>query len=186
MSQQYKFRNANAIYFSTSTVVGWIDVFTRDIYRNILLDSIRFSQQNKGMQIHGWVLMTNHLHLIFSCTEPHKPAAVLKEIKSYTAMKIIDAIVNHPQESRKHWMLNEFEKYGEQNRSTHRFQFWQHRKSPIQLENAAMYVSRLNYVHSNPVKAGFVAEPQEWLYSSAADYCRSRQQGPLSISFLNE
>ena len=66
MSSKYKFDDIEGVYFVTSTVVDWIDVFTRDIYRDILLDSIRFCQKNQNLQLHAWVLMPNHFHLICS------------------------------------------------------------------------------------------------------------------------
>ena len=68
MSTKYKFVNNDGIYFTTSTVVGWSDVFTREIYKAILLDSIRHCQKCRGLKIHAWVLMTNHLHNICSST----------------------------------------------------------------------------------------------------------------------
>lgn len=64
MSLKYKFVDKHGIYFTTSSVVDWVDVFIRDIYREILLDSIRFCQLNQGLQLHAWVLMINHLHLL--------------------------------------------------------------------------------------------------------------------------
>ena len=66
MSTKYKFIDKQGVYFTTSTVVGWLDVFTRDVYGDILLDSIRFCQKNQGLSVHAWVLMTNHLHMICS------------------------------------------------------------------------------------------------------------------------
>jgi putative transposase len=60
MSTKYKFAEKEAVYFTTSTVVGWADVFTRDIYKDILLDSIRFCQQNQGLAIHACL---SRLHL---------------------------------------------------------------------------------------------------------------------------
>ena len=71
MSTRYKFIDNEGVYFTTSTVTGWTDVFTREIYKKILLDSIRHCQQSQGLKIHAWVLMTNHLHTICSCKEGH-------------------------------------------------------------------------------------------------------------------
>jgi putative transposase len=65
MSSKYKFDDREGVYFVTSSVVDWIDVFTRDIYRDILLDSFRFCQKNQNLQLHGWVLMPNHFQLIW-------------------------------------------------------------------------------------------------------------------------
>jgi len=110
MSNKYKFDDREGVYFITSTVVDWlpdcviqagIDVFTRDIYRDILLDSFRFCQKNQNLQLHAWVLMPNHFHLICSFINNADPGLGIKNIKSFTAMKIIDAIIKNPQESRK-------------------------------------------------------------------------------------
>ena len=123
MSSKYNFDDREGVYFVTSTVVDWVDVFTRDIYRDILLDSFKFCQKNQGLQLHAWVLMPNHFHLICSFINNAIPGMVLKNIKSFTAMKIIDAIIKNPQESRKNWMLDLFEKNGQRMKSNLRPEF---------------------------------------------------------------
>ena len=110
---------------------------------------------------------------------------VIKNIKSFTAIKLIDAIINNPQESRRPWMLDLFEKHGKANKSNYRFQFWQHENHPILLDNVEMYNQRLVYLHGNPVRAGFVREPQEWLYSSAIDYHLQDGKGLLDLAGLD-
>ena len=75
---------------------------------------------------------------------------VIKNIKSFTAMKLIDAIINNPQESRKKWMLNLLEKNGLSNKSNFRFQFWEHENHPVLLDNEIMFRQRLTYLHENP------------------------------------
>ncbi len=110
---------------------------------------------------------------------------VIKNIKSFTAIKLIDAIINNPQESRKSWILDLFEKHGKANKSNYRFQFWQHENHPILLDNSKMYNQRLRYLHENPVRVGFVREPQEWLYSSAIDYYVHNGKGLLDLVRLD-
>ena len=112
MSTRYKFVDNNAVYFTTSTVVGWTDIFTREMYKTILLDSIRHCQQSQGLKIHAWVLMTNHLHTICSCKEGYDLGLIWRNIKSFTAMKLIDAIINNSKESRKEYLLHIFETEG--------------------------------------------------------------------------
>lgn len=170
MSQKYKFIDNSAVYFTSSTVAGWTDVFTRDLYKSILLDSIRHCQASQGLVIHAWVLMTNHLHTICSCKEGKDLGQIWRNIKSFTAMKIIDAIINNPKESRKEYLLNTFEKEGKKSSSNFRFKFWEHENHPVLLDTTEKYNQRLHYLHQNPVSAGFVTEPWHWLYSSAADY----------------
>ena len=175
--------DTQGVYFVTSTVVGWADVFTRNIYRDILLDSFRFCQQHQGLQIHAWLLMPNHFHLICSCTKGNDLGMIIKNIKSFTAIKLIDAIINNEQESRKQWLLALFEQYGTKNKNNYRYQFWQHENHPVLLDNAKMCIQRLNYLHQNPVRSGFIVEPQHWLYSIAIDYT-TNQKGLLSIAVL--
>ncbi len=185
MSHKYKFNDKNGIYFITGTVVGWIDVFTRNIYREILLDSFRFCQQNQGLQIHAWVLMTNHFHMICSFANNADSGKVIKNIKSFTAIKIIDAIINNSKESRKGWMLDQFELHGKNNKSNYRFQFWIHENHPVLLDNEQIFQQRFNYLHQNPVKANFVREPQDWLYGSGIDYYTVGRTGLLDLVRLD-
>ena len=171
MSSKYKFVNKDGIYFVTATIVDWVDVFTRDVYRDVLMDSIRFCQQNQGLKVYAWVLMTNHFHLICSTTDEKGIGMALRNIKSFTAMKLIDAIINNPKESRKECMLDIFEKNGIASTNNHRFQFWQVGNHPILLDNDTIrFEQRSQYLHENTVKAGFVMLPQEWKYSSAIDF----------------
>ncbi|MEP6712456.1 MAG: transposase [Ferruginibacter sp.] len=184
MSTKYKFTDKEAVYFVTATVIDWVDVFTRITYKDILMESLRFCQKNQGLQIHSWVIMPNHLHMICSFINEREPGLVIKNIKSFTAIKIIDAIINNTHESRR-WMLDIFEKNGKANKSNYRFQFWQHENHPILFDTPEKYNQRMNYLHENPVRAGFVYEPQNWLYSSGVDYYTISQKGLLDLAFLN-
>jgi putative transposase len=184
MSTRYKFVDSKATYFTTSTVVGWSDVFTRELYKMILLDSIRYCQLNQGLVIHAWVLMTNHFHTICSCKEGKELGSIWRNSKSFTAMKLIDAIINNPIESRKEQLLHTFEEAARKSSSNTRFKFWEHENHPVLLESTEMYNERLNYLHWNPVKAGFVAEPWHWLFSSALNYFTD-QKGLLDIVVLD-
>ena len=185
MSTRYKFVDNTAVYFTTSTVVGWSDIFTREIYKSILLDSIRHCQLNQGLKIHAWVLMTNHLHTICSCKEGKDLGLIWRNMKGYTAMKLIHAIINNTKESRKEQLLRTFEEAGKKSSSNFRYQFWQHENHPVLLENTMMFNQRLNYLHWNPVVMGFVNEPWHWLLSSAVDYF-TESKGLLDIIILDD
>ncbi len=183
MSTRYKFIDKDAVYFTTSTVVGWSDVFTRDIYKSILLESIRHCQRNQGLVLHSWVLMTNHLHTICSFKEGKDPGMIWRNIKSFTAMKIIDAIINNSEESRKEHLLHTFEAAGKKSSSNFKYQFWQHENHPVLIDTTAMYNQKAAYIHCNPVTAGFIAEPWHWIYSSATDYYTDKK-GLLEVVLL--
>lgn len=172
MSRKYKIRDQEAVYFVTFTVVYWLDVFTRQEYRDVFLDSIRYCQQNKGLHVFAYCVMSNHVHLIISRQGEQKLQDVIRDIKKYTSVKIIDAIGRNPQESRKELLLWLFEKAGTANSNNVRFQFWQQHSHPIELNTNEKLDRRLDYIHNNPVVAGIVRHPEEYLYSSAGNYAR--------------
>jgi len=110
--------------------------------------------------------MPSHIHLIFRANK-EDPTSLLRDFKKYTAKKVIEVIEENPQESRKEWLLWMFERAGKKNGNISKYQFWQHNNKPIELWSTAVIRQKLNYIHNNPVKAGFVTEPTQWKYSSA-------------------
>jgi hypothetical protein len=95
---------------------------------------------------------------------------IMRDLKKFTSFKIIGAIMQHPRESRKEWLLKKFEEQGRKNSNNTKYQFWQQDNHPIELIDNKMKEQRLNYLHENPVKAGFVRAAEEFKYSSANDY----------------
>jgi len=86
MSRNYKFKNPEGVYFVSFAVVEWIDIFTRNEYKDILLDSLRYCEKEKGMEIYAWCVMTNHIHLIFSIIKEEKPELILGSLNALPAM----------------------------------------------------------------------------------------------------
>jgi REP element-mobilizing transposase RayT len=169
MSRKYKFYDPGLPYFVSFATIKWIDLFIRGAYNTIIIESLKFCQENKGLIIHGWCIMTSHVHLIVSSED--KPLEdIMRDLKSYTSRKLKEEIVNHPQESRKEWMIELFKTAGESNVNNNQWQLWQQHNQPTALDNSKKLEQRLNYLHENPVAAGFVEQPQEWRYSSAVDY----------------
>src|SRR5499425_511512 len=110
---RYKIRNKKEAHFLTLTVVEWVDIFTRKEYRDILLDSLRFCQETKGLLVHGWCVMSNHAHLLAS-SKIFDLSGTLRDFKKFTSKKIIEAIINNEHESRKEWMLEIFKTAGKE------------------------------------------------------------------------
>jgi REP element-mobilizing transposase RayT len=169
MSSNYKFRNQECLYFVTFTVVGWIDVLTRRAYKDIIVESLKYCIKHKGLQLHGWVIMSNHVHLIISTND--KPMQdILRDVKRHTSKAITKAIIENVQESRREWMLWFFEREGKSNPNNENYQFWQQGNHPIEIYTNKVLDQKLDYIHNNPVTAGWVDEPHHFLYSSARDY----------------
>lgn len=104
MGLSYTIKNQHAPHFITCTVHQWVDVFTRAEYVNILLDSIRYCQKHKGLEVHSWVIMSNHFHMVLSSRKSNL-SDIIRDLKKYTSKKIYEAIKQNPAESRKKWML---------------------------------------------------------------------------------
>jgi len=174
--------NKAGTHFITFAVVGWVDVFAKQKYRNILLESLRYCQQHRGLIIHAWCLMSNHIHLIVSAKNKDT-SEIMRDFKKFTSTRIIAAIENNEQERRKLWMLRVFREAGEKNSRNQTYQFWQQELHPIELYSNEFYGQKMNYIHNNPVKAGIVDSPENYLLSSARDYLLGRGCGLLEITF---
>jgi REP element-mobilizing transposase RayT len=170
MSRKYKFDDKTGIYFISFAVVYWIDVFVRNEYKIILLNSWRSMMQNNSLDIYAWCIMPSHVHMIMSSREG-RPESVVGEMKRQTSIKLRKAIQDNPQESRREWMLKMMEQAGTVNSNNSKFQFWQQHNQPTGLFSEHFFNQKLNYIHRNPVEAGFTDQPQHYLYSSARDYC---------------
>jgi putative transposase len=170
MSRKYKILDQTHVYHVTFTVIHWLDIFIRRAYKDLFLDSIRYCQQNKGLEVYAYCIMSSHIHMIIGRNGNIPIEGIIRDIKKYTSVKIIEAIAENPQESRKELLLWLFERAGKKNSNNVRYQFWMQHNHPIALISPAMISQRLDYIHHNPVEAGIVLNPEEYLYSSARNY----------------
>lgn len=170
MSRNYKFHNPEGVYFVSFSVVEWLDVFTRNEYKNILTESLQYCQKEKGMEIFAWCIMTNHVHLIYRSINGQKPELLLGDFKRFTSKTIVKAIKENPKESRKEWLLEQFTKAGSKSSNVKEYQFWRHDNKPIELWSNKVIFEKLEYIHQNPVEEGLVYYPEDYVYSSARDY----------------
>ena len=191
MSDKYKVGEDAIPHFVTFSVVGClpdrviqagIDVFSREQYKEQFVESLKYCQENKGMVLHAWVIMTNHVHLIIS-SNADKIENIVRDLKKFTSKQIIATIQKDPTESRKEWMLNLFSYAGKNNINNKDFQFWKQDYHPVELVTAGKLKERLDYLHENPVRSGLVWEPWHYKYSSAIDYY-TNEHGLLKIELL--
>lgn len=181
MSRNYKIRNQERLYFVTFTVVRWIDVFTRAEYKDVIVDSLKHCIKYKGLELYAWVIMSNHVHLIIG-THDKPMDSILRDMKRHTSKKLTEAINENMQESRREWMLWFFEREGKANPNNEHYQFWQQGNHPIELWSNEVIDQKLDYLHNNPVVAGWVDAPEDYLYSSARDYAGGK--GLIDILLL--
>jgi len=99
MSRNYKFHNTEGLYFISFAVVGWLDVFTRNEYKDLFIESLEYCQKNKGLEIHAWCIMSSHVHLVFRSINNQKPELLIGDLKRFTSKSIVKNIQENPRES---------------------------------------------------------------------------------------
>ena len=133
MGTAYQIHDQSACYYMTFQVIDWVDVFSRKRYRDIIIDSFKFCQKNKGLKLWAYVIMTNHIHVIMS-SEENNSSDIIHDFKRHTSSKILKSIKEEP-ESRRDWMLKRFEFAASKNKRNGKHQFWIHENHAIQIES---------------------------------------------------
>jgi REP element-mobilizing transposase RayT len=152
-------------YFMTSTVVAWLPVFARPQLVEIILDSWRFLQRERDVRIFGYVILENHLHWIAAGPDLSDQVG---RFKSYTARSIIDSLEQTGFET----LLQELRFFKLRHKVDQVHQLWQEGSHPQQIQSEEMMWQKLEYVHANPIRRGYVDDPVHWRYSSARNYAR--------------
>jgi putative transposase len=171
-------RNASTdeLYFVTLTVTNWIDVFTRRLYNDFIIENLAWNQIHSKLNIYAYVIMTNHIHMVANVTDGSL-GDVLGRFKTYTSKELFKMIENNEQESRRNWMIKAFEQSGKYNPLNTNHQFWQNGNYPVLLYSPAVIDQKIDYIHENPVRAGFVGAAHEFWYSSA------NPESPLKVIY---
>ncbi len=177
----YRIGDQNALHFITIATVGWVDLFTRRKNKDILIDSLKYCQSNKGLEVYGFCIMSNHIHLICKAKESYKLSDILRDFKRHTAKHLLLSIEEY-NESRKDWILPILQDAGSKNRKNKTYQVWRQDNHPIELFTNEVIDQKLNYIHQNPVEEGIVQNPEDYLYSSARNY--AELESVLDIEFL--
>ena len=170
------------LYFTTSTVIDWVDIFTRPSYRHIIVDSLSYCQSHKGLIIYAWVLMSNHLHMIVDTNDDNMVGDVLRDFKKFTNKKILKVLEQDEHESRREWLLDRFWFAGANDKRIKNYRFWQEGNHVEEIYTMEFLMQKLNYIHQNPVRAEIVARPEDYLYSSALNY--AGEKGLLNVELI--
>ena len=172
MKEGYTIKDQEKPHFITCTVVDWVDIFTRKIYKDIVISSLEYCIKEKGMILYGYVIMSNHIHLIIQSKE-NKLSDLVRDFKKFTAKNILEAIKTEP-ESRKEWMLDLFKKATESHTRNKNYQFWQYGNHEEEIYTMYFMWDKLNYIHFNPIRTGIVEKAKHYLYSSASNYVEGK------------
>ena len=159
MRSRYRVNEPRFAHFITSSIVEWIPIFSSSGCCDILVESLRFCREHKALQLHAWVILPTHLHAIVSAPDL---SGVIADFKKFTARRILERL----DEKRCDWLLNQLSYYRAAHKAT-THQVWQEGFHTQAMLSDEMMLQKLDYLHHNPVRAGFVTAPEHWRYSSA-------------------
>jgi putative transposase len=161
-------------YFATCAAVNWLPLFSRTELAQIVLDSMKFMHENKRMVLHAYVVMENHLHIVGSSDDF---SGAMKNFKSFTARSIVDFLC----ENGPSFFLEQLRFFRKEHKKNQDYQVWQEGFHPQAILNDAMLKEKIEYIHNNPVKRGYVEYPEHWRYCSAAQYVGLTGVVPINI-----
>ena len=160
---RYRFGEGTCPHFLTNTIVAWLPIFSHPPLVDVIFDSWRFLQRERGVQIFGYVILENHVHWIAAADDLSEQVG---RFKSYTARRIIDEMGRRGFAT----LLEELRFFKLRYKTDQAYQLWQEGSHPQQIQNMEMMVQKVEYSHNNPVRRGYVDEPVHWRYSSARNY----------------
>ena len=169
MSTKYKATIPDAVYFVTITTVEWIDVFIRPAQKFLLIDSLSYCQEHKGLKIYAFCIMSNHIHMICQADEGRVLCDIMRDFKKHTSKQIVRNIIEYP-ESRRRWMLDIFKKACSHLNRNQTYKVWQNGYHAEIVFSDWFLIQKLNYIHNNPVAAQIVEQATEYIFSSAKNY----------------
>lgn len=167
MKSRYVITAPLEAHFLTCTLIEWIPALTHPDAAGIITDALTYCRQSKGLKLYAYVVMDNHLHLV---AEAPDLGSVLRDFKRHTAR----ALLKHAEESGKEWLLNQFRHYRLKHKLESTHQVWQEGSHPKLILGAAMLLQKMEYIHNNPVRRGWVDLPEHWRWSSARNYAEGR------------
>jgi len=147
--------------FITVTANDWLPVLSRDIDKQIILDSLQFLVNAQRIKVTAFVLMDTHFHLVWQVLGEHNRDDVQRDFLRFTAQQILKQLRNEKSE-----MLSKLQV----NTKDRKYQVWQRNFLGIELRNTKVFLQKLEYIHDNPVKAGLCTLPEDYRYSSARFY----------------
>lgn len=180
LADGYKIRDQHGLYFMTFTVVGWIDLFSRQVYRDLFIKNMQHCREHKGLIVGAYVIMPNHVHVIWQ-SKTGKLSDTIRDFKSYCTKQFIKTIETE-NESRESWLIHMFKYYAKFNTQNKDYKIWISGSHPEEITTEDFLRIKLNYIHENPVRAGWVLQPEDYIYSSASNYVNGK--GVCEIDFL--
>ena len=160
---RYKIYEPTHPHFVTCTILHWLPIFTRQESVDIILNSLKFLQKQDNLRLHAYVILENHLHIVLRSDDLRKS---MESFKKFTAREILNLLRRENATT----ILDQLAFYKKAHRKEKSFQVWEEGYQPKLIQSEAMLKMKIDYIHYNPVKRGYVDKAIHWRYSSARNY----------------
>jgi putative transposase len=165
MPKPWTFQRSPDLYFCTDVIVGWQYVFTSPEFFDSIIDSWNYCQINKGLRLHAYVIIPNHLQMIMSASA-RNPSDIMRDFKRHTSQQISDLLA----QTNNNRLLHYFSSVARREGRGNTFKIWDSGSHPKLIDKGDFLDQKLRYIHDNPVRKGYVENPEHWKYSSARNY----------------
>jgi putative transposase len=147
--------------FFTATNLSWNKLLERNKYKDVITDSLAFLVNDKRVTVYGFVIMPNHIHLIWQMLPNLKRDYVQRDFLKHTAQCIKEDMIKHYKQELELYLVNAKDRA---------YQFWERNALSVDLWTQEVLLQKLTYIHENPVRAGLCSLPEDYKYSSALFY----------------
>ena len=158
MNQNFPIHSAQ---FFTATIYQWNHLLSDDRHKDIIADSLKFLVTNKRIELNAFVIMSNHIHLIWQPLFGFSPSDIQASFMKYTAQQLKRSLTKNNPQALADFKVNKYDR---------EYQIWKREPLSIELISYDLFKQKLEYLHFNPVKAGLCENPEDYYYSSARFY----------------
>ena len=171
---RYRIRTPRSPYFLTATLLHWHPLFGRPACAEVVLQSLRFLHEAEdGWTLYAYVIMENHLHWI---AQSDMLSDTVRRFKSYTARRIVDRLREAGSSA-----AVRIPTHRNASSTARKHQVWKRDNRPKEIQGEQMFWQKVAYIHDNPVRRGYVADPLHWRYSSAPSYAGGQGLIPVKV-----
>lgn len=164
------------IEFYTATCLNWNNLLVDDARKNIITNSLRYLVNDKRIWLYGFVIMPNHIHILWSKQDEWISKNIQLSFMKYTAQQLKFHLIDTNS-------LSELVQY-KSSQHDREYQFWERRPWKARLPNRDVIAEKLHYIHMNPVKAGLCDKEEDYKYSSCAYYYSNSTEWDFITNYL--
>jgi REP element-mobilizing transposase RayT len=174
--ERYRIVAGVGVYYVTFSVVEWLPVFIAESACQIITDSLNFCVKQKSLGVNAYVIMPTHLHAILFAVDfnAERLKRTLDDMRKFTGRQLLNYSARHFPKC----FAKEFQNHAGKDRER---RFWQPTRHPVGILSEAVWTQKMDYLHHNPCRKGFVLNPEDWRFSSAR-YWLTQEKAAVPLS----